>query len=278
MRHWLSKFFVVFLLGQPLLSVNGADAPASDVVNKVMTQLHTKQQLEGIANFAIAELDLRKDVLDTKDYQQLKAMMSTAFDANSLHHDVTQSWQKQSNDKMFIQWLARLQSPLFVKMSRLEQQASSDAEFKGMLAFAEDLKAKPATPARQKLIARLDGVTAGGELALRGQLAVLGAFLKAINPSLPTNKQLSETKLQKILDSTRAQIEPSIHEIALLTHLYTYRSVSDEDLRAYIALYESEPGKWFMQLNRESIMSALASASQRATKLIEQHLRSGNAA
>lgn len=278
MRHWLISLTAAALLGLPWAMATAEDPSADRIIKKVMAQSHTEQQIKSIADFAIAELDLRKDVLASKDYQELKSILNSAFDAKQLHQDVTQTWRKRFQAERFETWSAQLQSPLFTKMSRLELQVSSTQGFEDMMAFAERQKSKPPTQSRQDLIARLDTATASSELAIRGQLAVLGAFLKAINPSLPDNKQLNDTTLQKILDTTRAQIEPSLREIATITYLYTYRNVSDADLNSYVGAYESDVGKWFMQLNRDSISEALSAATLRAKKLIEQHLQAKKAA
>ena len=278
MRHWLIRLTAAALLGLPWAMATAEDSSADSIIKKVMAQSHTERQIKGIADFAIAELDLRKEVLEAKDYQELKTILNSAFDPKKLHQDVTQVWKKRFQAERFEKWSAQLQSPLLTKMSRLELQVSSNQGFEDMMAFAERQKSKPPTQARQDLIARLDSATASSELAIRGQLAVLGAFLKAINPNLPDNKQLNDTTLQKVLDATRAQIEPSLREIATLTYLYTYRNVSDADLSTYVRAYESDVGKWFMQLNRESISDALTAATQRAKKLIEQHLQAKKAA
>lgn len=278
MTRWLMALAAAALLSWPWVMAMAIDSSAENLVGKVMAKSHTTQQIKSIADFAIAELDLRKDVLDAKDYKELKTILSSAFDAEKLHQDMTKVWQKRFQAERFAEWLSQLQSPLFIRMSRLEAQASSAESFDDMMDFAERQTQKIPTKTRQELIARLDNATASSELALRGQTSVLGAFLKAINPTLPDNKRLTDTKLQKILDATRAQVEPSLREVATLTYFYTYRDVSDADLSAYVSVYESALGKYFMQLNRDAVVAALAAASQRATALIAQHLRTKKAA
>lgn len=278
MTRWLMTLAAAALLGWPWVMATAIDSSAENLVGKVMAKSHTDQQIKSIADFAIAELDLRKDVLDAKDYKELKTILSSAFDAEKLHQDMTKVWQKRFQAERFEKWLTQLQSPLFVSMSRLEVQASLAESFDDMMDFAERQTQKMPSKTRQELIARLDNATASSELALRGQTSVLGAFLKAINPTLPDNKRLTDTKLQKILEATRAQVEPSLREVATLTYFYTYRDVSDADLSTYVSVYESALGKYFMQLNRDAVVAALAAASQRATALIAQHLRTKKAA
>lgn len=266
------QIWLLVMISLLVLSFNARAEDQKKVIEQVMTASHYDQHLQSITNFALAELDLRKDVINIADYKSLRNILADSYKVEKLQSDLTGMLQKHYDEKRFQQWLSQLQSPLFKKMIQLEERASTDAAFEGMMAYAQTLDKQPPSTEREALIKRLDKATSGTDLALKGQLSVLRAFLTAINPTLPENKQLNPVAMEHILSSTRSQLEPLLQEIALLTHLYTYRSISDKELEEYIKIYESNLGVWFSELHQRAVSNALSTAATRATTQIVQHL------
>jgi hypothetical protein len=89
---------------------------------------------------------------------------------------------------------------------------------------------------------------------------VAKVLLHAINPALPSNKQLGSAQLQNLLDALRMQIEQNMQQFTTITYLYTYRSLSDTELQQYISHYESPAGQWVANTTYEAVMAALGDA------------------
>ena len=48
--------------------------------------------------------------------------------------------------------------------------------------------------------------------------------------------------------------------------LFTYRAVPDKELSDYVQFYESDPGKWFVQVFRKGFLDAISAAATRGAE------------
>lgn len=244
------------------LSFTAAADDKSALINEVLNLAGVDKQLEEISRFAKNEIETRKEVLAESDYLSLKNGMSSIFASEKLRQAVAKNLEQPARDARFTAWRDTLKQPLITKMAQLENQASGEAAFHELNTYAEKLQHFPPPPARVELVTRLAKATYATELAMDSHIAVTKALLRLINPSLPENKRLDTKKEDQILTDLRSQLAENLKDVAMITYLYTYREVSDEELNQYATLYETSPGQWIT----ESLVKAIRAALDVATR------------
>ncbi len=231
------------------------------LIDEVLSLSGVDQQINEIAAFALSEIETRKDVLPPKEYNRLESGFADAFGVKRLRETVTHAFLNNYDAARMKEWLMQLRSPLMTRMFALEKAAASKNAFTEIAEFAERSRSMPPAPSRLDLLKRLDQATSATELALDSQSAVTRSLLYAINPSLPENKRLTERELERLLSDVRIQTATTLENIAIATYLYTYRSVSNEELASYVAIYESELGNWAIAVSHKAVQRALSAAT-----------------
>lgn len=251
---FFSRITIVAALLCTSLSVSADNTDA--LIGEVLSLAGVGKQLEEISHFAKNEIETRKEALAESDYRSLKNGMTSVFASEKLRQTVEKSLAQAARDARFAAWRDTLKQPLITKMAQLENQASGEAAFRELSAYAEKLQQFPPPPARVDLVTRLAKATYATDLAMDSHIAVTKTLLRLINPSLPENKRLDAKKEERILTDLRSQLAENLKDVAMITYLYTYRDVSDEELNQYTALYETGPGQWAT----ESIVKAIRAA------------------
>jgi hypothetical protein len=253
-----------------LLTTQAAQAESkNEQLERLFKTIDLDTQLHQIEAFALNEVSSRKELLTTEAYKKLRDQTTRAFDAQALRKDVINTFRENFQAQHLESWLAAVERPLIKRIRDLEKIPDNRDSYNQLLAYRQQLKKNPASPSRLELVKRLDTATAATDLAIDSQLTVSGAFIRLINPSLPDTKQLSEKNLQSLLIAMRPQLEPQLRQIARVTYLYTYRSISDPQLDQYVALYESETGQWLTATLNRGIRAALDNAVSRISKGLE---------
>jgi hypothetical protein len=135
-----------------------------------------------------------------------------------------------------------LDSPLGKKLTRLEEAASTPETLSEVKKFATRLKQSPPAATRLNILRKLDAAVKATEtnveIAMNTQLAVAFAVVK----SLPEEQQGSFEDIAAQLKKNRPQIEAVMKSQTLIFSLYTYQSLSDGELEAYIRFATSPAG------------------------------------
>ena len=147
-----------------------------------------------------------------------------------------------------------------IKFSELEAQSSQPDTFPKLIAYAQLLQQQPAPKKRIALVEKLNDITNSSNLAVQSQLAIAKVLLHAINPSLPSNKQMSTSQIKSALEALRMQTAQTLRDFSTVTYLYTYQSLSNDELTQYINLYQSPEGQWATATGYNAVLRALEDA------------------
>jgi hypothetical protein len=153
-----------------------------------------------------------------------------------------------------IQWL---DSPTGVKCTDLEKQSLTAEAFQDLSRFAEEIQKKPPRPERLKLIGELDRATKATatsvEIFINSNLAVA----TAISLSLPQESPMPLSEIRKKFEAGRAAIENALQEQTRVSLLFTYRSLSDREIKEYIDIATSPAGSKFNDIGIEAFQKAM---------------------
>lgn len=237
-----------------------AAPPSKTLTEEIIALSGITDQFDEVQRLAVGEIDNRKDAMTSKDYEQLRTKLGAQFDPAKMRADVVDVFMEHGDATKLQQWRNELQSPIMTRMRTLEQAASSDAAYQATIEFGRQLEQTPPSETRVTLVTQLAKSTAALDLALDSHLAVTRALLRHINPTLPENKLLDAKKENAILQDMRVQLAEQMNDVATVTYLYTYRDVSDADLRDYLGRYDSDLGRWATELTARAVRKALQSA------------------
>ncbi len=256
-----AKLFLFIILIFSACSLSYAQHGENTLIEEVLELSGAKKQIEQIPDIVNAQVAQRQMEVDSKVYEKISKIMTESYKAITLYQDVVNYFKNNFNQSYTLIILEWLKLPLSQKMSRLEVQASAEA-MQEMRNFAAQLQYTPPKQERLALVQRLDEVVSATDLSIEMNLASFRGLAKAIDPTLPPEKRLQPGELEKLCNKMKAQLQLPLKNNTLVAFLYTYRSVSDEELNTYIDFWESDAGKWFNQISSEAIMEAMVKAAE----------------
>jgi len=179
--------------------------------------------------------------LGAEGMRQVQDAVRKNFDSEAMTKELTATLKTNLDTEKMSRFLEILRQPLALKLSAEEAKPVQPAELKE---FADNMRKNPPSNARSKAIQALDDVTRSS--ALGGEL--LSVMVQDMVDTMLTDLQKAGKKVNPDarrqvgaqLNAMRAKIRGQI----LATMQYMYRNVSDEDLAAYVKLYDTDTGRW----------------------------------
>jgi hypothetical protein len=255
---------LLFLL---LVCVFPADSQDNKSKNPLVQELFAKSGLDQLAEripmivqqglhqaFAQDE-NLKK--LPAQTFQEIMDAAANAYESQKLMNIMLRSFAGKMDDaeiRSVIQWL---DSPTGVKCTDLEKQSLTAEAFQELSRFAEEIQKKPPRPERLNLIGELDRATRATatsvEIFINSNLAVA----TAVALSLPQESSTLLSEFKKKIETGKAAIENALQEQTRLSMLYTYRSLSDSEIKEYIEMANSPAGGKFNAVGIEAFQRAM---------------------
>jgi hypothetical protein len=173
---------------------------------------------------------------------EIRASIETVFAPGKLKKTILSECRDKlsiGDLKNVLEWL---KSPIGQKLTQLEESASTPEKYNEMQQYAMQLQKSPPPPERLKIVRQLDSAMKateiGVEVAMNTQLAVAIGVVA----SLPQEQQPPNDHLVAMIEKTRSQVEDALQGEILVSLLYTYSSVTSEELGRYIAFASSSAG------------------------------------
>jgi len=242
-----------------VMDLSGLTATIVQVPEQMQAGLHTSQQGN------------RGNISGT-DYGALKKIFSDTFSAEAIKHDVVEYLGQSYDKNRYTSLVELLQSPLAKRMTALEVATGTPDEFKNMLQYATGLATNPPSAERVALVAELDKVSHATKLTATLQIETLRSMLGAFASYSPGEESATKEKLNHIINDGREQIVTTAHQLVLVSYLYTYRDVSNEDLRKYIAIYRNADLQWYLDTASSALVRAIENSSFAAGRRIAKHV------
>lgn len=231
------------------------------LVDQVLDRSGAKRAIAQIPRHVQAGIRERNAQLSPATLATLSDIMTQAFSAETLYTRVREAFIKQGDPRRLELMLGFLQSPLAKQMIELELDATSPEGLAEIKQFAERLKTSPPPPARLALVRKLDAASGATDLSIEVAIAVFRSMAKVIDAASPPDKRLKPGELEVIIAKMRAAMYDSARVAMSIQLLFTYRSVPDKELSDYVQFYESDPGKWFVQVSRKGFLDAISAAA-----------------
>jgi len=276
-RAWtwfLAGFFLLFV---GVLPAAAAQQPNSrDVIRQLLQTSGIPQMLaEFPKQFKeeIAQVQLKADnEAIAHHFTPLMQAIDRAYDPDRLYDEVIEYFALRFSQDYVTEIHAWFGSPLGEKIVRLENQANTPEGQYAMQLFATRMASDPPDEKRIKLIRDLDKAVGGSRMALELALTTFRSVMTGLAAvQLGEDDGAQDDKDPELLaERLKAQMQPVMQQQIELIFLYTYRSLSDQELADYVDFYKSGAGRWFSTNTREGVVAALDGAGA----LFARHLGS----
>ena len=272
----VKSIITVCLLG--LLSLQPANAVAGptikdEQINAILEKTGFNKLLQHVPSFSQSVLKQSSGALEPEMGSALSAAFSQAFATETVQRDVNQMLKAHYNEPHATAYLKHLNSPLSLKMAKLESDTNNPSNREDIKAFSAALTNQPTAQSRSQLVERLDKATRTTDFSIDMQTAFFKAIFIAIDPVMEADMRINEDELKKMVNEVRTSLEEGLRNNTRLSFLYAFRNVSDTELKHYIEACESEEYRWGIQLLGNAMISAINQAADRAALAMGQSSR-----
>jgi len=216
-------------------------APAT--VDEILELSGTRPQLPAIARALGAEYLPRPGQLGDRDGARVTEIVARQFAPAPMYMAVRDDFRRRVERKQLDAMAAWFRSPLGRKVTALEIAASRPDAAPKIAAFAEALKAVPATASRLELVQRLDWVSGSSQETTDLALAIAGSVARAAAAAAPVDRRARAGLVERRVEEMRGQLAPTIADNVLVQMLYVYAPLTDAELKAYVDFLGSAAGR-----------------------------------
>ncbi len=267
----VKSIITVCLFGLLSLQPASATSGKDEQINAILDKTGFNKLLQHVPNFSQSVLKQSSGALEPEMGSALSAAFSQAFATATVQSDVNHVLKAHYNESHATAYLKHLNSPLSQKMARLESDTNNPDNRDDIKAFSAALANQPTAQSRSTLVERLDQATRTTDFSIDMQTAFFKAIFVAIEPVMEADMRLGEGELEKMVNEVRTSFEEGLRNNTRLSFLYAFRDISDEELKSYIEICESEEYRWAIQLLGNAMISAINQAADRAALSMSQN-------
>ena len=166
--------------------------------------------------------------------------------------------------------LVWLDSPLGRKCTALESAAAAPEAIAAMQAYAEELQQSPPAPGRVALLGDLAEAVKAAENAVEVVMNTQLAVAAGMSAVLPEEQRKPPEVIRNQLEQYRPQITAAMQHQTALAFLYTYQSLSEDEIRQYLDFARSEEGVRYHTAASDGIGQALTAGSLKLGGMIAE--------
>ncbi|HMK44349.1 MAG TPA: hypothetical protein VK445_09450, partial [Dissulfurispiraceae bacterium] len=253
-------FTVLILLSAG--SIFAADSkPDQQLVRTLMQKSGLSRQIELIPEVireGIIEANEESDrELDQEDLDALLKKTREAFDAKILIDTVERHLQEHMSVTDIRSVMKWINSPLGRKVSKLEAEASTAAAFREIKKLLEQGVKRTR---RTALLAKLDKAVKATDVGVSIAINLQVAFILAATAEMPEEQRPAMEEITKEVKEGKEQLRLAMERETMAGFIYTYRSLTDTEIKRYIAFAESEAGMKYHAVSAEGLNTALTQA------------------
>jgi len=165
-----------------------------------------------------------------------------AFEPERMKHHVVGQLQASLSATELQEAMAWYESPIGRKVATLEKAASQPQAHQEFVRFVQRALQWPSSESRLDLIRDLNAVSKASESGVQVTMAIQLAVLTGLN-GIRGEGSRSPAELSQQLEASRSQVERQVITQTLLSLSFTYRSLTEAELSAYIDYLQSDTGR-----------------------------------
>lgn len=184
-----------------------------------------------------------------------------AYDAGALEKAVLASLEARYDARYAPTARTWLQSPRGGRITRLEANSSTAEAAHALQEFALALQETPPSPERLAAAQRLDAALKTTEFTVELAIATSLGIAIALDATLPAERRSDHEEMRARIESRREKFRSVFRPMSVVSFLYTYRDLSQEEIDAYLAFAETDAGRWYTDATTGAFLEAMISAS-----------------
>jgi Domain of unknown function (DUF4124) len=262
--RWVNDQGIVNYSDQPP-QVRPVDGEREALIVEALEISGTKKALETIPAQIRAQYDARQNPLKPEDRTRVIRILTDAFRPDVLYGAVRNAFRTHYDPQRMGLVMAQLRSPLFKKVAALELAASEPGAKQDLERFAMGLQGDIPPPARVALVQRHETAMRSADLQIEMAVVAFQAVARSLEPLLSAAQRPTGREIDAVERKLRTQHD-NLTRAALVRWLYTYRSLTTEELASYVEFGESDPGRWFVATQRKGLLDAMRAAMDTAAR------------
>jgi hypothetical protein len=167
-----------------------------------------------------------------------------------------------------------LQSNVGKKITAAEIGAGSPERSLQLATFMLRLQIERPTPERLQLVRRIEEITQGSEMATEAWEAIVAGIARALDGGLRGKNLQRKEKLEEVMASMRGSIKGMFQQGRIFETLFTYQTMTDEELQQYAEFLETPAGRDVTKIINSAVHSAVSNAIQNIRPLQFEDRRS----
>ena len=262
--RWVNEQGIVTYSDQPP-QVRPVEGEREALIGEALEISGTKRSLETIPAHIRAQFEARQTPLKPEEKTRVGKILGDAFRPDVLYGAVRGAFRTNYDPQRMNFVIGQLRTPLFRKIAALEVAASEPGARQDLERFTIGLQGDIPQPARVALVQRYEASMRSAELQIEMGVVAFRAVTRSLEPVLPSEKRLTAREADSAERSLRAQ-QDGLVRAALVRWLYTFRSLTDEELAEYVAFAETDAGRWFVATQRKGLLDAMRTAMDAAAR------------
>jgi hypothetical protein len=270
-RHALASL-ALLCLSAPALAATGSPRAAGEM-REIFHLSGLEAQLGALDEIVAASLTPNLQRIPAGQAATVRHAALEAFSGPALQEKVAGRLAKVHHPQHAAATLRWLRSPLGVRIAELERQTSTAEGMRALEAYAQQLAGQAPPASRVGLARELDQAVGMTDFSVELSLASARAAMAAIGAVLPAERRLAPDKIEAAIASQRELLREQLGRASLVTTLYTYRSLKDVELEAYLAFVRGDAGRWYHGVVKQALLETLSEQAGRMGTTVAAALR-----
>lgn len=243
------------------------------LTERIMERSGMNEQIRQLPTVASSILSQSKGKVPLEIFNMIERETVKALDPEKILKEVSRQVEKNLNRKSMEGVLTWLDSDLGKKITAMEKVGSSAEGLRGMEEYVKSLTKTPAPKSRQDLVQRFIKATHYAEMFADITISMTLTMGTAVNLALPRGKQKDANVIRKQVEELRPKIEEEAQRTGLLSSLYIYRQLKDEEFQRYVEFAESKNGKIYHQVTFSALRDAMKRVSADLGKALGEYFK-----
>jgi hypothetical protein len=199
--------------------------------------------------------------ITTSDIEEIKKIITEIFDPEPIKNSIIKHIEQELTKEDTHTVLAWLNSDPGKRCSESEINTSSAESIKEIQEYARKLQYFPPTKKRIEIIEKLNKASMATDYAVDIAIILeLGIKTAIISGFQPITKELFY-EISKEIEENRFKIKSDLQSFAIISSLYTYKSIEDKDLISYIDFLQSNIGIKYQKAAMSAIVDVFKDRS-----------------
>ena len=247
------------------------------VVDQVMVESGMAEAIDQLPAMVAMGFDQQPaPPIGRREYERFRESLLQVFEPVRVRRIVVDHLNAEYEPERFAALVAMMKTPLAKKMTALEMAANTPQAQQEMMRMGNVIMGQAGSE-RLELVRKLDEAVSATEMAVDIQMMMARATVSNLNRIVPVAQRMTAMQIDQMLAQMRAQTLYPARQYTLLNMVYAYRSVSDDELRAYLELHQTDLGRWSIRLMRGAWMKVSEQVVADLAREVERSFIQSNA-